>query len=100
MSKARAQRRNAPVAGGLIEYAVACDRLGKDGGVGRLDDLEGIKAGAHKKQELIAQNVAGGAQLTAKAVLLAQLPRLAIGAPVLEVGEHQRHQGELIEIRG
>ena len=57
-------------------------RLGERRGVGLLGHLEGVEAGAVQEQELVAQHLAGGAQLAAKAVALAQEPRLAVGAAV------------------
>src|ERR1700722_18486801 len=49
--------------------------------------------------ELIAQHVAGGPQRAAKAVSLAQQPRLAIGAAVAEFREMQRYQRQVAEPR-
>src|SRR5262249_47956248 len=99
MLEARAQRRNAPVARRLVEHAVARDSLREYGRVGVLRHFQRIESGAQQEQELIAQNIACGTQLTVKTVLLAQLSRLAVGATVLEAREHQRHQRKLIEIR-
>src|ERR1700720_608694 len=47
--------------------------------------------------ELIAQNIAGGPQRAAKAVSLAQQPRLAIGAAVAEFRKMQRYQRQMTE---
>ena len=68
-------------------------------GVGVLFDLERIEAGADEEQELIAQHVAGGAQLAAKAVALAQLPGLAVSAAVAEGRKRQRDQRQPVEPR-
>src|SRR5262249_60063526 len=97
--KGRARRGRPPVAGRLIEHAEASDRLGKGGGVSVLHDFKRVEAGADEKQELVAQHVAGGAQLATEAVLFAQLPRLTVRAAVLEGREHQRHQRKAIEMR-
>src|SRR5437899_3111074 len=86
-AKARPQRRNAPVAGRLIDHAVAADGLREHGRIGVLHHLEGIEAGAQQEQELVAQNIAGGTQLATETILLPKLPRLAVGATVLEVRE-------------
>src|SRR5712691_2475731 len=100
VSKPRSPSRRASVAGRLIEDAVARKRGGEGGCVGVLLDLEGVKAGANEKKELVAQHLAGGAQLAAKAMLLAQEARLAVGAAVAEAWKDQRHQREAVEMRG
>src|SRR6516162_10494285 len=84
--------RHAPVAGRLIEYAVARNLAGEDGRVGILLDLEGIETGAQQEHELVAQHVAGRAQLAAEFVGLAQKARLAIGAAVAEFGEFEGNE--------
>src|SRR5439155_24853226 len=86
----RVARDRASIAGRLIEHAVTIDRLGECGGIGVLGHLEGIEAGAMQEQELVAQNLAGRAQLAAKAMALAQQPGLAVCAAVAEVGKDER----------
>ena len=49
--------------------------------------------------KLIAQHVAGGAQLAAKAKALAQQARLSVGAAILELREEDRNQREPIDPR-
>src|SRR5260370_20193090 len=87
---ARALHRRACVGGRLVEYAVARQRFDECRGIGVLLDLEGVEPGAGEKQELVAQHVARGAQLAAKAVALSQLARLAVCAAVLEGRGYQR----------
>src|SRR6202047_5630765 len=77
-------RGRAAVAGRLIEHAVAVRGLGARRRVGVLGHFEGVEAGAQHEQELIAQHLAGGAQLATKTVALADQPRLAERATVLE----------------
>ena len=91
------QRRQTAVGTRLIDYREARNRFGERPRVGRLFYLEGIKAGAQQKLELIAQDVAGGAQLAAEAEAFAQQARLAVGAAVAEFREHQRHQRNVIK---
>src|ERR1700692_2016664 len=75
-------RRHATVAGRLIEHGMARDLAGERRHVGILLHLEGIEAGAQQEDELVAQHVAGGAQLAAKAIRFPQLSGLAVGAAV------------------
>src|SRR5450755_3191857 len=92
------QCRETAVAGRLIEYRIALDRLGKGFGVALLLHLERIETGAQHEHELVAQHLPGGAKFAAIPEALAQQPRLAIGAPVAERRKHQRDRGEPIEI--
>jgi len=73
--------RQSAISGRLIEHGVGARiSLANAATIGILLHLEGIEAGAHQEHELIAQHVAGGAQLAAKAVALPQQSRLAVGA--------------------
>src|SRR5262245_49671555 len=58
------------VAGRLIEHAVAARRIAERLGIGLLPDVERIEAGAQHEDELVAQHLAGGAQLALKTVAL------------------------------
>ena len=78
--QARAQRRHTPVAGRLVDHAVAPDRLRKDRRVGVLHHLEGVEASAQQEQKLIPQHIADGAQFAMKAKLLADSARFNLGA--------------------
>ena len=49
-------------------------------------------------RQLVAQHLAGGADLALEAVALAQQPRLREGPAVAELREHQRHELERAEI--
>jgi len=60
------------ILGRLVEHAVALDRLDEGRHIAVLLHLEGVEARAQQKQELIAQHLAGGAKLAAKAISLAQ----------------------------
>src|SRR5271170_1323180 len=93
------RRGDAAIGTRLIDHAVARQDLGEDPRIGGLLHVEGIEAGAHQKVELVAQNIAGGAQRAAKAVLLAQKPRLAIGAAVAEFREFERKERDVAEPR-
>src|SRR5262249_60035191 len=66
------QRRGPAVAGRLIEHRIAPRRLAEGFGVGLLLDVEGVKAGAQHEHELVAQHLAGSAQLALIAVALTQ----------------------------
>src|SRR5262245_27303171 len=98
-TRAYAGNRDAAVAGRLEEYAVAPRRFLERLRVGGLDDVECIKTGAHQEQELVAQHLAGGAQLAAKREALAQNARLAVGAAILVRREHQRDQRKPRQVR-
>jgi hypothetical protein len=93
------RNRQAAVPGRLIEDRVARDLARERRHIGVLLHLEGIEAGAQQEHELVAQHVAGGAELATIAVMLAQQPRLAVGAAVPELRKLQRDQGQPVEIR-
>src|SRR5204863_1968587 len=97
--EASAQRRGAPVAGRLVEHAVASRRIGKRCRIDSLAGLQRIEPGAQHEQKLIAQHLAGGAQLPGEAVALAQQPRLAERATILEAREYQRDQCKVLQVR-
>src|SRR5580704_354012 len=97
--EAPAERRKPAVGARLIEDREARGSLDEHRGVGRLFHLEGVEARAQQELKLIAQHFAGGAQLAAKAVALAQQARLAVGAAVLELRKDQRDQPEPIDPR-
>src|SRR6185437_12773336 len=87
---APAQSRQPAVGARLIEDREARGSLRKHRGVGGLFYLEGVEARAQQELKLIAQHVADGAQLAAKAVTLAQQARLAVGAAILELRKDER----------
>src|SRR6202011_869154 len=69
------QRGDAAVAGRLVEHRVTFRRVGKSFGVAVLLDLECAESGPQHEHELVAQYLAGGAQLAAITVTFAQQPR-------------------------
>jgi hypothetical protein len=60
------QRGDAAIAGRLVEHRVALGPCGERLRVAFLLHLEGVEAGAQHEHELVAQHLAGGAQLAAK----------------------------------
>ena len=77
-----AKRRQAAVGARLIEDREARGGLDEHRGVGRLFHLESVEARAQQELKLVAQHFAGGAQLAAKSIALAQQARLAVGAAI------------------
>src|SRR3954451_18817276 len=80
-----AQCWSAAVARRLIERAIAARCIGESLDVRRLGHLEGVEARADEEQDRVAQHLPGAAKLAALAIALAQEPRLAVGAAVLEL---------------
>src|SRR5215212_1202836 len=93
------ERRDAAISGRLVEHRVTLHGLGEGVGVGLLLHLEGVETGARHEYELVAQHLAGGAQLAVIAMPLAQQARLAVGAAVTEGREYQRDRSETTEMR-
>jgi hypothetical protein len=96
--KPAAEGRRSAIGPRLIEHAVAPRAVREGGDIGLLRDLEGVEAGPQQKQELVAQDLAGGAQLAAKPEPLAQDARLAVGTAVLEAGKSERDLCESVEM--
>src|SRR5438132_14224242 len=65
------QRREAAIAGRLVEHRITFCRTGKRFGIAVLLDFEGVEAGAQHEHELVAQHLPGGAQFAVIAVTLA-----------------------------
>src|SRR5580658_7145834 len=93
------QRGCAAVRSRLINHAVTLEDFGKYLRVGRLLHFERIEAGAHQEMKLVAQHVAGGAQCAAKAEMLAQKTRLAVGPAVAKLRKIKRDESEMAEPR-
>src|SRR3954451_22337424 len=93
------QRGEAAIAGRLIEYRITLYRRGKRLRVVFLFHFECIEAGAQHEHELIAQHLAGGAQLPLETMPFPQQPRLAVSAAVAEGRKHQRDHRKPVEIR-
>src|SRR5712671_7077984 len=91
--------RRASVAGRLIEDAVGRHGLDEGGSICRLGDFESIEAGAIEEKELVAQYLAGCAQLASKMIALAQDTSLRIGAAIAEIRKHQCHERHAIKVR-
>ena len=68
--------------------------------VGTLGQLERIEAAARQIEQLIALDLADGAQLAGELVALAQQLRLAVAATFGDAAELDRHQADAQEILG
>src|SRR6516225_5776255 len=93
------QRREAAVAGRLIEHRVALGGLGKRLRIALLLHLKSVETGAQHEYKLIAQDLPGGTQLATPGEAFAQEARLTVGTAVAERRKHQRHRGEAAEMR-
>src|SRR6266851_122228 len=60
------QRRDAAIAGRLVEHRIALYRVGKRLRVALLFHLERVESGAKHEKELVAQHLAGRTQFAAK----------------------------------
>src|ERR1700730_2969413 len=88
------KRGHAAIAGRLVEHRVTLYRIGKRLCVAFLLYLKRVESRALHEQELVAQHLAGGAQLAAIAVAFPQQPCLTVGATVAEGRKRQSDNRE------
>ena len=90
---------HATVLGRLVNDAEQLARLRQSLAKAILLALEGVEAAAQHERELILQHVPNGAQLALVAQPAAQQTRLAVGSAIAELGEVQRDQAQLADVR-
>ena len=91
---AAAEQRNRPRDRALVVVGEIVERGDRVGNAATRLQGKRIEAALQEVVDLVAEDVADGAQFSAKAVLLAQQPRTRVAAPVAELRKIDRDQTE------